>query len=249
MVCFATGRNFTESAAILESVAHYGAAVFVGGAMVVDTRTGETIHRTLMHADLSCELCSFFESHGQAALALQDTGRAGVDYLISSHIEPSFSTRKWLATERATAHFVDDLPKHSHEHTVRVSIVANDAIARPIHREMDRIFGSRIVTHSLHIAVHDVQVLEAFDPTVNKWSGIMQIANRHGVMPSEIVAVGDDINDLHMVQNAGLGVAMGNANPALKSVADRVIKSNHDDGLAEFLEELAQTDYKMVRTE
>jgi hydroxymethylpyrimidine pyrophosphatase-like HAD family hydrolase len=80
-----------------------------------------------------------------------------------------------------------------------------------------------------------------FDPSVNKWAGIRHVAARHGIRDEEIVAIGDDVNDLHMVRHAGLGVAMGNARPELLAVADRVIGHNRDEGLAAFLEELVDS--------
>ena len=54
----------------------------------------------------------------------------------------------------------------------------------------------------------------------------------------EVIAVGDDMNDIQMLRHSGLGVAMGNARPSLKGIADRVIGTNLEDGLAEFVEEL-----------
>jgi hydroxymethylpyrimidine pyrophosphatase-like HAD family hydrolase len=73
---------------------------------------------------------------------------------------------------------------------------------------------------------------------LNKWEGISFIAKRHGIHAREVIAIGDDLNDLHMLKHSGLGIAMGNARPALKAVADRVIGANTEDGLAAFLEEL-----------
>src|SRR5882672_6051515 len=81
LVCFATGRNFTESQMVLDAVEHYDTAVFVGGAMVIDTRHRKTLHRMGMQPQLAREVCELFESLGHAALALQDTAAAGVDYL------------------------------------------------------------------------------------------------------------------------------------------------------------------------
>ncbi|HXE54484.1 MAG TPA: HAD hydrolase family protein [Tepidisphaeraceae bacterium] len=46
------------------------------------------------------------------------------------------------------------------------------------------------------------------------------------------------MNDLPMIRNAGLGVAMGNARPLLRAAAKRVIGTNEDEGLARFLDEL-----------
>ena len=81
-------------------------------------------------------------------------------------------------------------------------------------------------------------MLEIFDPAVNKWQGILKVAERHGVEPGAIIAIGDDVNDLPMLTQAGLGVAMGNARPEIQAAAKKVIKSNQEDGLAQFLEEL-----------
>ena len=84
----------------------------------------------------------------------------------------------------------------------------------------------------------NVELMEIFDPSVNKWEGILHVARKHDVLPEEIVAIGDDFNDLHMIRNAGLGVAMGNAKPEVQRLAKRVIGTNEQEGLAQFLEEL-----------
>src|SRR3954468_24791729 len=78
LVCFATGRNWTESRTVLDAVEHYDTAVFVGGAMVIDTKQRVTLHRTMMQPPLAAAVCGVLESLGHAALALQDTGTAGV---------------------------------------------------------------------------------------------------------------------------------------------------------------------------
>src|SRR5947199_7543810 len=65
-VCFATGRNWTESRAVLEAVEHYPTAVFVGGAMVIDTHHEVTLHRTMMQSQLAAEVCDYLENSGHA---------------------------------------------------------------------------------------------------------------------------------------------------------------------------------------
>ena len=57
LVCFATGRNWTESKTVLEAVEHYDSAVFVGGAMVVDTKQQVVLHRMMMQPGLAREVC------------------------------------------------------------------------------------------------------------------------------------------------------------------------------------------------
>jgi Cof subfamily protein (haloacid dehalogenase superfamily) len=71
---------------------------------------------------------------------------------------------------------------------------------------------------------------------VTKAVGLAEVAAGAGVAASDIVAFGDMPNDLEMLRWVGHGVAMGNAHPALKDVADEVTATNAEDGLALVLE-------------
>ena len=240
LVCFATGRNWTESKTVLEAVAHYDSAVFVGGAHVVDTKQEVTLHRTMMEASLASEVCRELESNGHAVLALQDTGTAGVDYLITADGTLNPATSQWMRLTSAKVHRVPSLADYAHEHTIRVGIVAEpDEVAR-VEKELAEKFGERIMMMSIRVPQAGVTVLEVFDPAVNKWEGIMHVARKHGIEPEQIIAIGDDVNDVPMISRAGLGVAMGNARDEIKAIAKRVIGHNKDEGLAEFLEELVE---------
>jgi hydroxymethylpyrimidine pyrophosphatase-like HAD family hydrolase len=210
--------------------------------MVIDTAQRVTLHRMLMEPALAAALCAEFEAAGHAALALQDTAAAGLDYLVSASIPLNESTAMWMEVTAAGLKAVSDLASASrHEHTVRVSIVATPEEITQVTRVLDAKFAGRIYHGSVRVPSQGVDVLEVFDPSVNKWEGIQHVAARHGIRPEQIVAIGDDVNDLHMIQNAGLGVAMGNAKPEVQAIAKRVIGTNLNEGLAEFLEELVAT--------
>ena len=75
---------------------------------------------------------------------------------------------------------------------------------------------------------------------VTKWSGIRHVANGWGIDESEICAVGDDVNDIPMIRAAGLGIAMGNAQPAVKAAADRIAPTHDEDGLAQVVQWLLE---------
>ncbi|HHT90919.1 MAG: Cof-type HAD-IIB family hydrolase [Bacillota bacterium] len=70
---------------------------------------------------------------------------------------------------------------------------------------------------------------------VSKATGLAEVAALYGIAPSEVVAVGDSRNDLAMLQWAGLGVAMGNAEPVVKEAADYIAASNEEDGVAQVI--------------
>jgi len=238
LVCFATGRNWTESQDVLAALDHYPTAVFVGGAMVVDTHQRVTLHRTLMDPVLAAEVCGFLEQAGQAAMALHDLGESGLEYLISTHAPLNAATQAWMDVTKARLRRLPSLADHPHDSTVRLGICAQPEEVRQIKALLEARFGERLLCQNLLVPTYGVEVLEIFDPAVNKWEGVLHVARRHGVEPGQIVAIGDDVNDLPMIRNAGLGVAMGNARPEVQAAAARVIGTNREDGLAVFLDEL-----------
>jgi len=73
---------------------------------------------------------------------------------------------------------------------------------------------------------------------VTKAAGLAWLCEREGVDVSQVIAFGDMPNDLPLLAWAGRGVAVGNAHPAVKEVADEVTRTNDDDGVARYLRDL-----------
>lgn len=78
--------------------------------------------------------------------------------------------------------------------------------------------------------------LEFLHPSCNKGEGVALLARHLGLAPEQVICVGDGGNDAHMLEFAGLGVAMGNAVDELKAMADFVTHSHAEDGVAHVLE-------------
>jgi Cof subfamily protein (haloacid dehalogenase superfamily) len=66
----------------------------------------------------------------------------------------------------------------------------------------------------------------------DKGSALLWLANHLGILPEEIIAIGDSDNDTTMIKKAGIGVAMGNAIQEIKDVADDITLTNEEDGVA-----------------
>ncbi len=79
---------------------------------------------------------------------------------------------------------------------------------------------------------------------VSKATGVARLAAAYGIAPDEVVAFGDNENDVELLTWAGLGVAMGNAIPDLIAVADEVTATNDEDGIALVVERLAAQDWE-----
>ena len=71
---------------------------------------------------------------------------------------------------------------------------------------------------------------------VDKWNAIEYLANKMNISNEEIIAIGDNINDKQMIENAGVGIAMGQSTPVITEIADFVTSNNNEDGVAKALE-------------
>jgi len=74
--------------------------------------------------------------------------------------------------------------------------------------------------------------LEFVDKRASKAKAIEKLGEHFNIKQSEMIAIGDGLNDLSMIEYAGLGVAMANANDIVKEKADYITLSNDEDGVA-----------------
>lgn len=77
---------------------------------------------------------------------------------------------------------------------------------------------------------------EIIDVSASKWNALKALADEWGILPEEIMAIGDQGNDLSMIEHAGVGVAMGNAPDYVKEKANFVTSTIDRDGVAEAIE-------------
>lgn len=77
---------------------------------------------------------------------------------------------------------------------------------------------------------------ELLNKQATKGNAVTALANHLAITTDEIMALGDENNDLTMIAQAGLGVAMGNANSQVKAVAQAVTADNNHDGVAQAIE-------------
>lgn len=75
---------------------------------------------------------------------------------------------------------------------------------------------------------------------VNKANGLKEICRRLKISMAEVAAAGDSLNDMAMIRECGFGVAMGNAQQAVKDVADWITDTNVDHGVATFIRKVLE---------
>ena len=114
---------------------------------------------------------------------------------------------------------------------VKCIIVGEPTILPPIEKEMqEALKGKAGVFRS------EPFFLEIVPKDVDKAYGLDVLLGKLGMGREELLAFGDGYNDISMLQMAGMGVAMGNAEEEIKKAADFVTRSNEDDGVAYAIE-------------
>lgn len=102
-----------------------------------------------------------------------------------------------------------------------------------IQKNIQRSFGDYV---DIHTWGGEAPVLEVVRQGVHKAIGVDTIAKYYGISASNVLAFGDELNDLDMLDYAGTGVMMRNGNQALQAVAnDQTELTNDEDGLAHYL--------------
>ena len=82
---------------------------------------------------------------------------------------------------------------------------------------------------------------EISNANVDKWNAIEFLIQKIGIEPEEVIAIGDNVNDKKMIENAGLGIAMKGSTSVVTDVAKDIAQSNDEDGVALMLQKYYST--------
>jgi hydroxymethylpyrimidine pyrophosphatase-like HAD family hydrolase len=258
LVTVCTGRGWVECREYAKKIGQTEPAVVAGGAIVTCAKTERTLHRFPLDQELAAEMTRCMLEHGHAVLVLKDPdatglspGERGHDYVVVSPrgegaIDPV--SRWWFKQMNVSVKIVPDLSHDEHpEHTVRVGICGPRRETNRAAEEIRERFGTRVQLHHFGAVAPtsdtrdpDGQILifEAFGREVNKWTAIQWLAGRERIDESRVVAIGNDINDVAMLEGAGLSIAVENAIPEALAAAKRRTRSNEQDGVAHAIEQV-----------
>lgn len=237
----ATGRSWNESQRYLEALEADGVMVAAGGAMLVDAVDGQTLARSVLPADVIATIAQRLNEAGHLAQLLQDHNETNVHYVMIGPMEPDPTTAWWLAKHDLTTQCEPVMTTTAMEHTVRVAAVGTSEELAPVVALLEEELGDRVLVRhweAISEGTHNAPptyLLEAFNADVDKWFMVKKILADRGLNASDVVAIGDGLNDIEMLEHAGLGIAMGQAKPEVRAVADRIVASNDEGGFIEAL--------------
>jgi len=225
----ATGRCLHSALICLPEIKINAPIVCFSGALAADGRTGRTLYEKPVMPEVSMPILRFLQATGEY-----------VQVYIGDSIFTQTSTEitEWYRdvcgvqatiTGEPLWHFVE----HDRRGLHKILTVTNVERAAKLVKEIEAEFGK-----VASVCLSSPTFVETGSKEADKSAALEFVLSMYGIKMSEILAIGDGMNDVSMVKNAGFGIAMGNAFPDVKAVAKFVGDTNDNDGVAQIIEKL-----------
>lgn len=234
-VVLCTGRRYRTALPPARDLDLTGSIVVHNGVLVKDIESGRTLSDHYLPADLYAELLALLRENG-SPLVYVDAYHEGTDILTEGRDRTHPFQLEYLDDNPECAEFVEDLAGPDRDDVIMMSTMADLERLQALRDQILARLGPRVMTHMLINKNYRGHILEFLSPGCGKWSAVREVAAGLGISPEEIAAVGDDTNDVEMIREAGLGIAMGNAVDPARAAADVVVRSNAEGGAVEAIE-------------
>ncbi|MFP4055294.1 MAG: Cof-type HAD-IIB family hydrolase [Candidatus Brocadiia bacterium] len=239
-VVLCTGRRYRTAYPIAQEMDLPLPLICHSGALAKDTAT----HRTLFslpipRADVGV-LLDALSDFGLTPLVYSDSFDSGTDFYVERGAALTPYHQDYLAKNAGNFAVVESLACDVPQPILQVCTFAERRELEALRPRLRERLAGRTTCHLLSSAKYLGDFLEFQAAGASKWGALLTIAEARGIGPSAIAAIGDDENDVSMLRDAGLGVAMGNAPYEVKGAADVVTAGNDEDGVVRVVDKLLE---------
>lgn len=229
-VAIATGRMYRSALRFHQAIGSNLPLLAYQGAWIQDPVTEQLHRHWCVEPATACKLLDYFEQPELKSLL-------SVHFYINDRLyvrEITPETEIYSARSEIEATSVGDLRNVLDNAPTKVLALSEDT------EVIDRLLGNLRAQYTpaeLYLTKSVATFFEATNPAVNKGTGVRYLAEELlGLEPAQVMTVGDNFNDLEMLEYAGIGVAMGNAPADVQAIAQWVAPSVEQDGAAVAIE-------------
>lgn len=233
MVAAATGRLDVMTKPYLNQLKVIDVVIGCDGAVIRDVSTGTRISGIPLAESICLQAFEVLKHRGLPYYVFSEDELVGDDPENERLVIHRKFNRRLDAEDRIPIRIVKDLEEYV-KHTQVYKIVASHEDKR----FLDDAANELNIIEGLSAVRSGPRVLALKAKGISKASALKQLVNEWGIPLEKVAAFGDEVNDIDMLKAAGLGIAMGNADPEVKRYADCVTLSNDEDGVAVKIEEL-----------
>lgn len=231
----ATGRLFQAIPAVIREMPFLRYAITINGAAVFDTLSGTNLYSAEIPREQAVEIMSYLDQFPVIYDCYKDNG----GYMTQSMWDqaeiyaPNAYYVQSIRTRRKPVPELKEFLRHETGSVQKIQLFATDpALRTALLKELPLHFTDLAVSSSVSRNV------EINHKNANKGAALAGLASRLGLSRSQVMAFGDGLNDISMIREAGIGVAMENAVEEVKAAADLVTGNCEESGVAQMIEQL-----------
>lgn len=237
-VILVTGRRFASARALLLELGLDVPLVSHNGALTKNVETLETLDFHPLDAGIAREIIRLGRDFGADMICCDDPHGMGT-MVIEGISETNRALHRYLDRYRESVVEVDDLIEYVQQSPIQMMFSGRCDPIDSFAKDLEVAMGGRIRLFQTRYRSVDLTILDALSTTASKGVSLRALAEQRGISPAEVMAIGDNHNDLPMLQFAGLGVVMANAEDEMKQHGFIETSSNEEDGVARAIESYA----------
>ncbi len=226
----ATARSVSSAAGLLDGVNLNIPAVMMNGVFLTDILKKRQVYVNRFSNAVAKKVIDVFLKHGRPPFVYSFNGE---------YIETEFTElkndyeRRFVAKRQKLYRRFEKVDNYAlNGNIVYINGIDYKETMQAIADELKNIDGIKF-SHYLDTYSGDKYFVEVYIESAGKWNTIQRLKEMYGF--DRVVAFGDNGNDVEMLNNSDLAVAVGNALPPALEVADVVIDTNDNDGVAKCL--------------
>jgi Cof subfamily protein (haloacid dehalogenase superfamily) len=249
-VALVTGRRFRDARPLALELGLDVPLIAHNGALTKHARTLETVSVNLLPLEAARAVLRVGRAAGADALVSDDPEGAGV--LLYDHLsEDNHALAKYIEWSRRihgdeaeeSVRRVPSLEAYLDHAPVHVAFSGHYAPMKQLDETLRRELGESVKVLGTMYPKQDFALVDVLHPEVSKGVGVAAVAAEYHLKREEVMAIGDNFNDLEMLEFAGTSVVMGNAETALRDSLSRtrdfqMTATNDEDGVAQAIEKI-----------
>ena len=236
-VVVVTGRRHTFALPIVQQLGFDLGLISSNGA-ITRSLGGETFHRDLLPATTCRRLCeAMVEFRGNTVLTFDKEEKGAI---VLEHMdELNASIQRWLEKNLQYIDFVIPIEKSLITDPVQAMFCGPiERMHQALRRLAESDLESQITVLRTEYPVRDLSIVDVLNAGCSKGHALERWANYRGIAREQVMAIGDNYNDIEMLAFAGLPFIMGNASEELRRDGWAVTLSNAESGVAAAIEQV-----------
>ena len=240
-IILATGRRHDYALPVALDLGIPVILLSSNGAMVRDSK-GATLFTERLPAATARKLIRHMDAYrAHAVLTFDRPSAPGNGSLVLERAdELNRTVSRWLEANRPYIKFVAPLEDAlTEEDPIQAMYCGRVSLMQSVEQRLAQAdFLDEITILKTHYDHRDLSILDILASNCSKGHALRRWAEDNGIPREQVMAIGDNYNDLEMLEFAGLAVVMGNASEDMKQSGWKVTSSNSENGVARALEEL-----------